>query len=103
MSGGLNTDDTSNEKAEIIGNVRIIFSLEIVNNAINEARNAAFLLSIIISIIAIILLTFFVRLIIAPIKEMVTRLYAKDLVELEKKLKMEGAPYTPGRILENRQ
>ena len=38
-----------------------------------------------------------------PIKKMVTKLYTVDLIELENKLKMSGAPYTPGRVLENGQ
>ncbi len=71
LTGGLDNIDDANANSEIIGNVKIIFSLENVNNATSEARNAAFILSIIISVIAIIILAFFVRLIIAPIKKMV--------------------------------
>lgn len=36
----------------------------------------------------------------APIQEMVKRLYTEDVVKLEEMLKAVGAPYTPGRVLE---
>ncbi len=69
LTGGL--DANTNDKAEIIGNVKIVFSLEHVNNSIAEARHTAFFLSLVISILAIIILTLFVRVIISPIKRMV--------------------------------
>ncbi len=71
LSGGLNSTTPNNENAEIIGNVKIIFSLEIVNKATADARNAAFLISLFVSLFAVIILLFFVRLIISPIKKMV--------------------------------
>lgn len=71
LTGGLEASEKTNENAEIIGNVKIVFSLENVNNAIAKARNTAIFLSIIISIFAIFILTFFVKLILLPIKRMV--------------------------------
>jgi hypothetical protein len=37
-----------------------------------------------------------------PIKEKVRKLYKEDMANLEKILEQTGAPYTPGRVLNNR-
>lgn len=89
LSGGLATSTSSLDKAEIIGYVKIIFSLENVDNATTDARNAAFLLSILISLIAIILLTFFVRFIISPVKKMVDATTLISQGNLDQKINIE--------------
>ncbi len=39
----------------------------------------------------------------APIKKMIIKLYKEDIAKLEKMLDRAGAPYTPGRILNNEE
>jgi signal transduction histidine kinase len=60
-----------NTTTEQIGKVKVIISLASVNAAIADARNTAILLSIIVSIITMVVLTFFIRIITKPIRLMV--------------------------------
>jgi signal transduction histidine kinase len=74
---------------EQIGKVKVIISLEAVNAAIADAQKTAILLSIIISILTMIILTFFIRIITKPIRLMVKATDKISLGELDHRVPIE--------------
>ena len=71
LTSGFDDSDSTQYNIENIGNIKMVLSLEHVTRAIASDRNTAIILTIIVSVIALLILTFFVRFIIQPIKRMV--------------------------------
>lgn len=68
-----NTDKNlnSNTKTEQVGSITLLLTLEQVNKAIEKARFAAILVSMIVLVFTIIMLAFFIKVITNPIKQLV--------------------------------
>lgn len=71
LTGGLDQTGETKYKTETIGYVKLILSLEHVNKAIATDRNTAFILTILVTFLALVVLMVFVNFIIEPIKKMV--------------------------------
>ncbi|KAA3635300.1 MAG: sensor histidine kinase [Calditrichaeota bacterium] len=89
LTGGVNDNDNTNFNIEEIGEVKLILSLENLQKAISTDRNAAIFLTIIVTIFALIILSFLVNFIIEPIKKMVDVTTQISKGDLEQKLNID--------------
>ncbi len=71
LTGGLEGSAAHEKVTEEIGSIKLIMSLAKVNESIAEARDTAILLMLVVLILAILILTFFVRLVTKPIEMLV--------------------------------
>lgn len=71
ITGGFDEQLDTDFTTEVIGSVKLVLSLENVNEAIAEAQKTTIILALWVIIISILTLTFFVRIITRPIKKMV--------------------------------
>lgn len=71
LTGGIDNTLAKDYITEEIGSIRMIISLEHVNEAISDAKTTSILITIFVSLLAIMLLTIFIRLITRPIKQLV--------------------------------
>ena len=71
LTGGLEGSVTHEKVTEEIGSIKLILSLAKVNESIAEARDTATLLMLVVLVLAIVILTFFVRVVTKPIKMLV--------------------------------
>ena len=71
LTGGLEGSAAHEKVTEEIGSIKLIMSLAKVNESIAEARDTAILLMLVVLVLAIVILTFFVRVVTKPIKMLV--------------------------------
>ncbi len=71
ITGGIDRSLSRGVETEEIGSVKLILSLDNVNEAISEAQTAAIVLTVVVTVLTIMILTFFVRFVTKPVKMLV--------------------------------